>query len=126
MVLPPGGTIADALQAYFGSSASGRGARATGAPADRARNFLTIQGGRFAGRTLTNRATIEARFAAKFQAFGRWYMATRYGPQRAVNAQSQLPRAGADVAKQFRRVAPAPRPMSAISRPCFVRSAGTV
>jgi len=105
MVLPAGGTIADALQAYFGGSAAGSGSRraagSTRAPADRARNFLTIQGGTFVGRTLSNRATIEAHFAAKFEAFGRWYMAARYGPARALGAVSQTSRAAADVAREF-------------------------
>jgi hypothetical protein len=90
--VPAGGGIADALAAYFG---------ARGVPADRASRFLAMVGGTLSGATLTNRSSIEAALAARFAAFGRWYIGTRYGPADVYSTSSLMGPAAADVAHEF-------------------------
>ncbi len=90
--VPAGGSIADALAAYFG---------ATGVPADRASRFLTMVGGTFSGATLANRSAVEATLAARFTAFGRWYIGTRYGPAEVYSTSTLMSPAAADVAHEF-------------------------
>jgi hypothetical protein len=90
--VPAGGGIADALAAYFG---------ARGVPADRASRFLAMVGATLSGATLTNGSSIEAALAARFAAFGRWYIGTRYGPADVYSTSSLMGPAAADVAHEF-------------------------
>jgi hypothetical protein len=90
--IPADGMIADALAAYFG---------AKGAPSDRMKTFLQMVGGSFTGSCLTNRGYVEGRMADKFEAFGRWYMGSRYGPADVLDTASLLPDAAKAVAHEF-------------------------
>ena len=92
LTVPAGGTIADALAVYFG---------ARRAPTDRATRFLQMTGGTFSGACLANRASLESAYAAKFEAFGRWYAGTRYGAGTVAATVSVLPGAAAAVAHEF-------------------------
>jgi len=97
-VIPSGGTIADALEAYF--------VRHRGY-ADRCRRFLQLQGGVFSNGTLTNRSAIERVMAEKLESFGRIYMANflrsrgQFSVGRFLMARERTAGAAFDVAARF-------------------------
>jgi hypothetical protein len=88
-----GSSIADEIDRYFRSTGSSRG--------DHYRRFLELAGAVFSGTTLTNRATVEASFAARFENFAPLYVVSRYAPGQAWSARSQYAPAAAAVAKRF-------------------------
>lgn len=92
LTVPASGSIADALAAYFAAG---------GVSTNRAKSFLQMLGGAFAGSAITNRADIELLMATKFRDFGRWYAGQRFGATVLASIRPLLADAGRDVAHEF-------------------------
>ena len=102
--IPAGGTIADALDAYFFASS-------TGTPAgwdSRCRTFLTAVGGAFStAGALTNRADVLAYLTEQIHDFGCWYMVNYQRQNSSMNAATleaasrHIAGASAEIAEVF-------------------------